>query len=172
MQRLFHSKLVTDYGMALVLAGICLFLAIWTRQLGPAIAGERGANQLARLVAEHRAAQGGEAVLICPTLEQLAARTADPPLGSDGQPVPLLDIELLQERDADESLFSTVIDYSPRRREMSQALARVLESNPEIDLVVYVDQTHDRIAGIVATVAASSCSQRCSRPSALPLSRP
>ncbi len=155
MLRLLRSRLITDYGMAVVLLAICVFLAIWTRQPGPAVPGERGTDKFMDRVTQRRASLGAEALLILPTDAQLAQREAAPPLDSNGNPIPLMDIGGLRVRNSEDGVFDEVLPYSSQRREMSLAIRTALQANPRIGIVGYVDQTHERIAGIVATVAAS-----------------
>lgn len=155
MLRLLRSRLITDYGMAVVLLAICVFLAIWTRQPGPAVPGQRGTDRFMDRVTQRCASQDTEALLILPTDEQLTQREIDPPLDSNGNPIPLMEIAGLHARNSRDGLFAEVLPYSAQRREMSLALRAALQANPRIAIVGYVDQTHERIAGIVATVAAS-----------------
>ncbi len=153
LRRILRSRWFMDYGMVLVLILICAFLAVKTMEPGPAIPGEEGARAFLKRVNALKAKSQGQALLIAPTPEQLAQRAADPPLSPEGEPLGLLDVDTVLQEIGAGKVFAEAVDYDAQRADLSRALRAILRENPDITVVAYVDQTHDRIAGIVATQA-------------------
>ena len=142
--------------MVVVLIGICAVLAIQTLEPGPAIPGARGTQAFVDAVASSGEHLGGDILLVLPTEEQLTERGANPPLGPDGNPLGLMDLEVLRDSVGVGQLFAESIDYDPNRREMTVSLRRALQDHPDARVVAFVDQTHDRLEGIVATISVSA----------------